>query len=181
VVTEATSNYWKPVFYLLEAAGFDTWLVNARDVKHLPGRPKTDKLDARRAALEDPRRGRAGAVGAAVHLSRHPRPDLRRAATLAEQDPLRDLLRQRARRDARPGRRPGRFPPRRTIDDVLRGWLLAIGSVTKSDRRDRSNARQAKRSLSHAAKPADPAKRPKRRGPLTLGMLPLAIESDPQS
>ena len=33
------------MFYLLEAAGFDTWLVNARDVKHLPGRPKTDKLD----------------------------------------------------------------------------------------------------------------------------------------
>jgi transposase len=34
------------VYYLLEAAGFETWLVNARDVKHLPGRPKTDKLDA---------------------------------------------------------------------------------------------------------------------------------------
>ena len=34
------------MFYLLEAAGFETWLVNARDVKHLPGRPKTDKLDA---------------------------------------------------------------------------------------------------------------------------------------
>jgi transposase len=34
------------VFYLLEAQGFETWLVNARDVKHLPGRPKTDKLDA---------------------------------------------------------------------------------------------------------------------------------------
>jgi Transposase len=30
----------------LEAAGFETWLVNAKDVKHLPGRPKTDKLDA---------------------------------------------------------------------------------------------------------------------------------------
>jgi transposase len=42
---EATSDYWKPVFYLLEAAGFETWLVNAKDVKHLPGRPKTDKLD----------------------------------------------------------------------------------------------------------------------------------------
>ena len=40
-----TSDYWKPVFYVLEAAGFETWLVNARDVKHLPGRPKTDKLD----------------------------------------------------------------------------------------------------------------------------------------
>jgi transposase len=46
VVMEATSDYWKPVFYLLEAAGFDPWLVNARDVKHLPGRPKTDRLDA---------------------------------------------------------------------------------------------------------------------------------------
>jgi transposase len=46
VVMEATSDYWKPVFYLLEAHGLDPWLVNARDVKHLPGRPKTDKLDA---------------------------------------------------------------------------------------------------------------------------------------
>ena len=46
VVMEAASDYWKPVFYLLEAAGFETWLVNAKDVKHLPGRPKTDKLDA---------------------------------------------------------------------------------------------------------------------------------------
>jgi len=46
VVMEATSDYWKPVFYLLEAQDLDPWLVNARDVKHLPGRPKTDKLDA---------------------------------------------------------------------------------------------------------------------------------------
>lgn len=46
VVMEATSDYWKPAFYMLEAAGFDPWLVNARDVKHLPGRPKTDRLDA---------------------------------------------------------------------------------------------------------------------------------------
>jgi transposase len=45
VVMEATSDYWKPVFYVLEAAGLETWLVNARDVKHLPDRPKTDKLD----------------------------------------------------------------------------------------------------------------------------------------
>jgi transposase len=46
VVMEATSDYWKPVFYVLEAHGLETWLVNARDVKHLPGRPKTDRLDA---------------------------------------------------------------------------------------------------------------------------------------
>jgi transposase len=46
VVMEATSEYWKPVFYLLEAHGLEPWLVNARDVKHLPGRPKTDVIDA---------------------------------------------------------------------------------------------------------------------------------------
>jgi transposase len=46
VVMEATSDYWKPVFYLLEAQGHEVWLVNAKDVKHLPGRPKTDKIDA---------------------------------------------------------------------------------------------------------------------------------------
>jgi transposase len=46
VVMEATSDYWKAPFYLLEAHGFETWLVNAKDVKHLPGRPKTDRLDA---------------------------------------------------------------------------------------------------------------------------------------
>jgi transposase len=46
VVMEATSDNWKPPFYLLEAHGFQTWLVNAKNVKHLPGRPKTDRLDA---------------------------------------------------------------------------------------------------------------------------------------
>jgi transposase len=45
VVMEATSDYWRPPFYLLEDR-FETWLVNAKDVKHLPGRPKTDRLDA---------------------------------------------------------------------------------------------------------------------------------------
>ena len=46
VVMESTSAYWRGVFYLLEAEGFDCWLVNARDVKNVPGRPKTDKADA---------------------------------------------------------------------------------------------------------------------------------------
>ncbi|HET9565421.1 MAG TPA: IS110 family transposase, partial [Mycobacterium sp.] len=36
----------RPPFYLFEAHGLDPWLVNAKDVKHLPGRPKTDRLDA---------------------------------------------------------------------------------------------------------------------------------------
>jgi transposase len=46
VVVESTSDYWRPFVYLLEAQGLVVWLVNAHDVKHLPGRPKTDKLDA---------------------------------------------------------------------------------------------------------------------------------------
>ena len=46
VVVESTSDYWRIWFYLLEAAGLQVWLVNARDVKNVPGRPKTDKLDA---------------------------------------------------------------------------------------------------------------------------------------
>jgi transposase len=46
VVVESTSDYWRPFFYLLEARGILVWLVNARDVKQVPGRPKTDKLDA---------------------------------------------------------------------------------------------------------------------------------------
>jgi transposase len=46
VVMESTSDYWRPYFYLLEARGLKCWLVNARDVKNVPGRPKTDKLDA---------------------------------------------------------------------------------------------------------------------------------------
>jgi transposase len=46
VVIESTSDYWRPFFYLLEARGLTVWLINARDVKNVPGRPKTDKLDA---------------------------------------------------------------------------------------------------------------------------------------
>jgi transposase len=46
VVMESTSTYWKGVYYLLEAEGFQCWLVNAREVKNVPGRAKTDKLDA---------------------------------------------------------------------------------------------------------------------------------------
>ena len=44
VVMEATSDYWKPFYYLLEdLPGVEVMLVNARHVKNLPGR-KTDLL-----------------------------------------------------------------------------------------------------------------------------------------
>jgi len=43
---EATGDYWKPVYFLLEKAGLDCTLYKASQVKALPGRPKTDKLDS---------------------------------------------------------------------------------------------------------------------------------------
>jgi transposase len=46
VTVESTSDYWRSYFYLLQAGGLNVQLVNARDVKNVPGRPKTDKLDA---------------------------------------------------------------------------------------------------------------------------------------
>src|SRR5208283_5064519 len=45
LVLESTSDYWRIWYYLAEAAGLEVWLVNARDVKHLPGRGKSDKAD----------------------------------------------------------------------------------------------------------------------------------------
>jgi transposase len=45
VVMEATSDYWKPFYYLLDEGPFEVMLVNARHVKNLPGR-KTDVSDA---------------------------------------------------------------------------------------------------------------------------------------
>jgi len=45
VVMEATGQCWKPIWYVLEEAGFELLLVNAWHVKILPGR-KTDVGDA---------------------------------------------------------------------------------------------------------------------------------------
>jgi transposase len=45
VVLEATGQYWKPIWYVLEERGLELLLVNARHVKLLPGR-KTDVGDA---------------------------------------------------------------------------------------------------------------------------------------
>jgi transposase len=49
VAMESTGVYWKPIYYVLEA-DFEVMLVNARHVKHVPGR-KTDTIDAAWLAL----------------------------------------------------------------------------------------------------------------------------------
>ena len=52
VVMEATGQYWKPIWYVLEDRGFDLKLVNAKHVKMVPG--------------PQDRPGRRGLVGAAA-------------------------------------------------------------------------------------------------------------------
>jgi transposase len=46
VTIESTSDYWRVWYVVLEAAGLTVQLVNARAVKNVPGRAKTDKKDA---------------------------------------------------------------------------------------------------------------------------------------
>jgi hypothetical protein len=64
VTLESTSDYWRIWYYLLEAAGLEVQLVNARDVKHVPGRAKTDLL------TELSRRVWGGCVPGGVGLAR---------------------------------------------------------------------------------------------------------------
>ncbi len=86
VVMEATGDYWKPPFYLLEDE-FRCWLLDARQVKHLPGRPKTDlrRCDLAgqsrrtryghaelRAAQADPPATRSDPLSAGPHPGPHP-------------------------------------------------------------------------------------------------------------
>jgi transposase len=45
VAMESTGIYWVPLFELLEARGFEVFLVEPSQARHAPGRPKSDVLD----------------------------------------------------------------------------------------------------------------------------------------
>jgi transposase len=45
VAMESTGVYWIPLYDLLASQGFDVILVDPRQTKHAPGRPKSDVLD----------------------------------------------------------------------------------------------------------------------------------------
>src|SRR5258708_4691221 len=45
VALESTGVYWIPLFELLEARGFEVWLVEPGQLSHCGARPKTDVLD----------------------------------------------------------------------------------------------------------------------------------------
>lgn len=89
VVMEATSDYWRPFYYLLEEH-VEVMLVNARDVRNVPGR-KSDVSDA--AWLAD-----LGAHGLVRASFVPPEPirilrDLTRARTVITQERTREIHR----------------------------------------------------------------------------------------
>jgi len=90
VVMEATSDYWRPFYYLLEGDGLAVVLVNARETHNMPGR-KTDVSDA--AWLAD-----LGAHGL-IRASFVPPPpvrelrDLTRARTIITRERTREIQR----------------------------------------------------------------------------------------
>lgn len=89
VVMEATSDYWKPFYYLLEDA-LPVMLVNARTARNIPGR-KTDVSDSAWLA-------QLGAHGLLRPCFVPPKPirilrDLTRARTIATQDRTREVQR----------------------------------------------------------------------------------------
>jgi hypothetical protein len=45
IAMESTGIYWIPLFELLESRGFEVYLVEPRQARHAPGRPKSDVLD----------------------------------------------------------------------------------------------------------------------------------------
>ena len=125
VVMEATSDYWRPPFYLFEAHGLEPWLVNAKDVKHLPGRPKTDVLDAVWLCKVAERQMLRPSF---VPPARHPPP--------AGPDPLPG----RSGRGPDRGEEPGREAARGRLHQALGGRLghlrgLRAGDDGRDDRR----------------------------------------------
>jgi hypothetical protein len=54
VVMEATSDYWKSPFYLLEAQGFEVWLVNAREVQAPTGSTQDRPAGSRSGCVRSP-------------------------------------------------------------------------------------------------------------------------------
>lgn len=47
VAMEGTGTYWIPVHEVLEREKFEVLLVCTRDLAHVPGRPKTDRIDCK--------------------------------------------------------------------------------------------------------------------------------------
>ena len=109
VVMEATSDYWRIWFYLLEGAGLNVQLANPSQARQLAGRPKTDRLDAQWIA-------RLAGMGL-LRPSFVPPPEIRALRDLART--RLQLVRDRTREWQR-------------LEKLLEGILVKLSSVVSS-------------------------------------------------
>jgi transposase len=109
VVMEATSDYWRIWYYLLEACGLAVQLANPAHARQLAGRPKTDKLDAQWIA-------RLAEMGL-LRPSFVPPPEIRA---------LRDLTRSRLQRTR------DRTREWQRLEKLLEGALVKLSSAVHS-------------------------------------------------
>jgi len=142
---EATGDYWKPVYFVLESQGFDCQLYHAAQVKALPGRPKTDRADSawlaritERGSLAssfvppEPIRRLRTHTRYRRHLTQARTAEKQRVEKLLEDAQLTEL-RERIAMLGRPASPSvARFPAR----DQLRGWcagpVVAEGASLRS-------------------------------------------------
>jgi hypothetical protein len=154
VVLESTSDCWRCFLYVLEGAGLTVWLVNAKQVRNVPGRPKTDKLDSIWLAKLAERQ--------MLSPSFVPREQMRHVRDLA-----------RARFDLVGDRSRVKQRVEKVLEDALltelreeMGWPVAftLGPVATVPPRVRANRRHAR--------PRETGRAPPRRSPHDCGSLP---------
>jgi hypothetical protein len=113
---ESTGDYWKPVYFLLESEGLDCVLYHAAQVKALPGRPKTGKLDSAWLAKITERRAAGQLRAAGGHPpAAHPHP----LPQAPDPGPHR---REAAGREAAGGRAPEALQPSPPASVTPRRW-----------------------------------------------------------
>ena len=118
VVMEATSDYWRPPFYLFEAHGLEPWLVNAKDGEASAG-PSEDRPAGRGVAVQGRR-----AADAATQL----RP-ARRHPAVAGPDPIPD----RSCRGPHRGEEPGGEAARGCLPQAVGRRLRHLRGVRPGD------------------------------------------------
>ncbi len=152
VVMEATPDYWRIWYYLLEAAGLTVQLVNPAHARQLAGRPKTDRLDAQWIA-------RLAEMGL-LRPSFVPPPEIRALRDLTRTRV--QLVRDRTREWQRPGKAPRRRPGQAVISGVTPGQGQDRPRHPGGPRRRPGQPRNPGRAGRRAdqGRPATPAARP---------------------
>ena len=135
VVMEATSDYWRIWYYLLETAGLNVQLVNPAHARQLAGRPKTDRLDAQWIA-------RLAEMGL-LRPSFVPPPEIRalRGLTRTRLQLVRDRTREWQR-----------------LEKLLEGALIKLSSVGVAPGQGQDRPRHPGGARRRPARPQDPGR-----------------------